>query len=140
MATAATFAIALLCGVVAISGALPSSFKFGDLITIEIENAKQEGKVQGAQNAADVARSSRPDQAINEITAEAPDFTRDRLRVALESVKATAQTTPYRLPQADLLQADLLKWYQSYQKSLQATGDATVVGQSSTSTPHEVPQ
>jgi hypothetical protein len=92
VATAVTFAVALLCGLVAIGGVLPPSVR--EDVSVEIERAKEEGKIEGAHDAAVVAASQEPGRVIDEIVATMPDAAQARLRPALEIVSAAAAADP----------------------------------------------
>src|SRR5262249_39918468 len=94
--TAAVFAVAFLFGIVAFAGILPTALKVGD-VEVMLQNAKQEGKaegaVQAAQATAQVAKLEKdPEDAVAQLPV--PDDVKPAIKDALDVVQQAATTDP----------------------------------------------
>ena len=85
VATAAVFAVALIFAVAALGGVLPSSISIGQ-VRIAIDRAKDEGKKEGAEQAAAIAMA--PLDQARGIVAAAPSAFRPHLQMVLDAREA----------------------------------------------------
>lgn len=96
LGTASVFAVALLFGVVALSGTLPATVKVGD-VEVLLQRAKQEGQAEGAVQA---AAATMEVAALQKDPAEAaaqlrvPDAAKPAIAEAFQMVHQAATSDP----------------------------------------------